>query len=197
MAELYYQGHGSFRLTAQDRTVIYVDPYAGDGYEKPADLILVTHQHGDHNQVELPARKEGCRIIDEKDALAGGYGDFRVGDVEVQAVEAYNKNHRKEECVGYVIRLDGISLYAAGDTSLTTDMREKLPGMKLDFALYPTDGIYNMGPEEAGRCAAMVGARHSIPIHTKPGALFDREQAERFRTAGRIILEAGESLSLE
>ena len=48
MAKLYYQGHGSFRLTSQNGTVLYVDPYAGDGYLLPADYILVTHEHGDH-----------------------------------------------------------------------------------------------------------------------------------------------------
>jgi hypothetical protein len=39
MPKLYYQGHGSYRLTADDGRIIYVDPFAGDGYEKPADLI--------------------------------------------------------------------------------------------------------------------------------------------------------------
>jgi hypothetical protein len=42
MAKLYYQGHGSCRVTADDGRVIYVDPYAGGGYDKPADIILVT-----------------------------------------------------------------------------------------------------------------------------------------------------------
>jgi L-ascorbate metabolism protein UlaG (beta-lactamase superfamily) len=51
MAKLFYQGHGSFRLTAADGQVVYVDPYAGEGYDLPADLILVSHQHGDHNQL--------------------------------------------------------------------------------------------------------------------------------------------------
>ena len=46
MPKLFYQGHGSFRLTANDGRVIYVDPYAGEGYDLPADIILVSHQHG-------------------------------------------------------------------------------------------------------------------------------------------------------
>ena len=58
MAKLYYQGHGSYRITAKDGRVIYIDPYAGDGYDLPADGILVTHQHHDHNKIELVTRKK-------------------------------------------------------------------------------------------------------------------------------------------
>jgi L-ascorbate metabolism protein UlaG (beta-lactamase superfamily) len=47
--KLLYQGHGSLRITAADGRVIFLDPYAGEGYDKPGDIILVTHQHDDHN----------------------------------------------------------------------------------------------------------------------------------------------------
>ena len=69
MATLLYQGHGSYRIVSSDKTVIYVDPFAGKGYELPADLILVTHQHSDHNQTGLPAKKEGIIIFSRQRAL--------------------------------------------------------------------------------------------------------------------------------
>ena len=53
MAKLLYQGHGSFRVSTAEGKVIYIDPYAGEGYDKPADILLVSHQHGDHNQTKL------------------------------------------------------------------------------------------------------------------------------------------------
>jgi L-ascorbate metabolism protein UlaG (beta-lactamase superfamily) len=91
MAKFYYQGHGSYRVTAGDGRVIYVDPYAGGGYDKPADIILVTHQHGDHNQVQLVTRKPDCRVITNKEALAGGrHNTFDLGGITVEAVEAKN-----------------------------------------------------------------------------------------------------------
>jgi len=46
MATLLYQGHGSFRISTVDGKVIYIDPFAGEGYDLPADLIMVSHQHG-------------------------------------------------------------------------------------------------------------------------------------------------------
>ena len=49
-SRILYQGHGSLRMTTGDGKVIYIDPYAGEGYDIPADLILVTH--GDQTDQE-------------------------------------------------------------------------------------------------------------------------------------------------
>ena len=82
MPKLLYQGHGSFRLTANDGRVIYVDPYKGKGYDTPADIILVTHQHRDHNQTKRCAQKPDCRIITNAEALEGGHhNEFDIGDI--------------------------------------------------------------------------------------------------------------------
>lgn len=197
MAKLYYQGHASLRLTAEDGAVIYIDPYAGDGYEPPADLILITHEHTDHNQSDIVPQKRHCPIIRPADALKNGvYQHFTVGNVQIEAVPAYNRNHDKNKCAGYVLSLDGIKLYAAGDTSTTDAMGTQLREMGLDYALLPIDGVYNMNAREAARCAELIGARHTIPIHMKPGALFDRRAAEKLRTPSLLIVEAGKEIAL-
>ncbi len=51
-AKLLYQGHASMRITTVEGKVIYVDPFAGEGYDVPADLILMTHGHYDHTQTD-------------------------------------------------------------------------------------------------------------------------------------------------
>ena len=197
MTRLLYQGHGSFRLTAKDGTVIYVDPYAGEGYDVPADIILVTHQHGDHNRVDLPARKENFVVITQTEALAGGtHQSLSVNDIGIESVQAYNKNHDPKNCVGYIITIDGIKVYAAGDTS-TTEQMTSFSEKELSYALLPCDSVYNMDLVEAAACAALIGAKHNIPIHMKPGALFDRERAERFIAPSRLIVGAGEEITLE
>ncbi|QHQ63545.1 MBL fold metallo-hydrolase [Anaerocolumna sedimenticola] len=197
MAEFYFQGHGSFRLTTDKGTVIYVDPYAGGGYNLAADIILVTHEHGDHNRIELAAKKEECTIITDQEALEGGiYHKFTIKDVEIESVPAYNRNHSRSECVGYILRFDSISFYASGDTSVTDFMADKIPAYQLDYAVLPIDGIYNMNPEEATKCAEIIGAKHVIPIHMKPGQLFDRLCAEQFKAANRLIVEAGTGIIL-
>jgi L-ascorbate metabolism protein UlaG (beta-lactamase superfamily) len=168
----------------------------GNGYDKPADIILVTHQHDDHNQIKLITRKPGCRIITNAEALKGGkYNTFTVGDITIEAVEAYNKNHDPAQCVGFIVTVDGIKIYFSGDTSKTKAM-ESFAKKKIDYALFPCDGIYNMDPEEAAECAKLIGARVNIPIHMKPGELFDRERAETFLAPNRLIVAAGEEITL-
>ena len=195
--KLYYQGHGSLRITAADGKIIYLDPYAGDGYDKPADIILVTHQHDDHNQIKLITQKPGCRIITNADALAGGkHNTFTVGDITIEAVEANNKNHDPKECVGYIVTVDGIKIYFSGDTSKTKAM-ESFAGKKIDYAFFPCDGFYNMDLPEAAECAKIIGARFNIPIHLKPGELFDRQRAEAFNGPNRLIVAAGEEIELK
>lgn len=55
MTTMLFQGHGSYRFTLDDSTVIYVDPYFGKEYELEADLVLVTHDHFDHDAVDQDA----------------------------------------------------------------------------------------------------------------------------------------------
>lgn len=196
MAKLLFQGHGSFRITTDEGVVIYVDPYVGSGYEMPADIILVTHQHGDHNQLQKPKRKSECVVIQNQDALQKGiYKSFDVKGVNIHAVPAYNSNHDRNQCVGYILTLDGIKIYAAGDTSATEEMKE-YSSRNIDYLLLPIDGVYNMGPAEASRCADLIGAKYAIPIHMIPGALFDAKKTESFTAKNRLIVKAGEEITL-
>ena len=197
MPKLLYQGHGSFRLTADNGAVVYIDPFIGEGYGLPADIILITHQHEDHNQAGLVTKKAGCALISNVEALAGGkHNTFSFHGMEIEAVEAgYNQGHTVEDSVGFIIAVDGLKLYFCGDTSKTPQM-ETFAARKLDYAFLCADGFYNMGLEEAAQCAKLIGARHNVPVHLKPGELFDREMAERFDGPNRLIVEAGEEIDL-
>jgi len=196
MPKLLYQGHGSYRLTADDGRVIYVDPYAGDGYDLPADLILVTHQHRDHNQIHLCERKSTCKVITNEEALAGKkHNNFDVDGISIEAVEAKNMMHNPKKCVGYIIILEGISIYASGDTSKTKQM-ETFADRKLDYAIFPGDGKFNMGLKEAAECATLVGAKHNIIVHLKPGKLFDRKKADEWDAPNKMIVEPGQEIAL-
>lgn len=197
MGSFYYQGHGSFRLSAENGSVVYIDPFSGDGYDLPADLILITHEHPDHNVIEKVPFHNGRRVIRAEHALVNGiYQSFECKGILVQAVPAYNQNHDRKRCVGYIVTIDGVKLYAAGDTSYIPEMHGILHEMKLDYAVLPTDGIYNMDAEEAQKCAEAIGALHSIPVHMKPGALYDEAVAEHFRPVGRLIICPGEEIEL-
>ena len=198
---LLFQGHGSVRIVTPEDKVIYIDPFAGDGYDLPADLILITHSHFDHIQTDLIGVKNpDCRIITEKEALAGGtHQNFDIGYVNVEAIEAgYNKNHSVTNCVGYVLDFpSGVKVYLSGDTSKTPQMANL---KDIDYAFFCCDGVYNMDTAEASECAKLVGAAHSIPYHmipADPQNNFEQTVAESFEADGRIILKPGDELKLE
>jgi L-ascorbate metabolism protein UlaG (beta-lactamase superfamily) len=194
--KLLYQGHASIRLRAENGTVIYVDPYAGTGYNLPADIILVTHGHSDHNVVNLVTQKGNCVIISYTDALVSGdYKTFEINGIIIEAVEAYNANHNRNSCVGYIITIDGIKLYHAGDTS-KTDQMATFAGKNLDYALLPCDGAYNMNIDEAIECAGIIGAKQTIPIHSAPGSLIDPQIGEKFNIENRLIIQPGSEIDL-
>ena len=196
MAKLLYQGHGSFRLTTGDGVVVFIDPYVGEGYDIPADIVLITHQHADHNNIGLITQKPGCTVISNEEALEGGkYNTFSVNGIDIEAVEARNKNHTPDECVGFILVTDGLKLYFSGDTSKTAQMSE-FAARKFDYAFLCCDGFYNMGLDEAAECAELIGAKHNTPVHMKPGELFDRALAEQFTGPNRLIVEAGEEIDL-
>ena len=201
-AKLLYMGHASIRITTAEGKVIYIDPFAGDGYEPAADLILVTHGHYDHTALDkVENRSADCEIITWEEALEGGqHQSFELPYAAVEAVEAgYNKNHNVSECVGYVITLsDGTKVYVSGDTSKTEQM-PSLADQNIDYAFFCCDGIYNMDLEEAAECAALVKAKHNIPYHmtaASSGSFFDRAKAEQFQADHLLVIGEGEEIEL-
>lgn len=200
-ATLLYQGHASLRIVTANGKVIYIDPYAGEGYDLPADLILITHAHFDHNGLDKIAEQSpDCLLFTQEEALAGGtHQTFSFDDVTIEAVEAgYNANHDVNSCVGYLLTFsNGATVYVSGDTSTTPQM-EELAERNIDFAFFCCDGIYNMDLEEAAACAEKVAARHSIPYHmiASNQGTFDQGRADAFQAEGKIILAPGDELSL-
>jgi len=195
MPKLLFQGHASFRLITDDGRVIFIDPYKGKGYDLSADIILVTHQHVDHNKIKRCTQKPSCRVITNAEALeGGGHNSFDVDGIFIQAVEAANKKHDPKECVGYIITLDGVSIYFSGDTSKTKQM-ETFAELGLDYAVLPGDGFFNMGLDEAAECAELIGARHNILNHLTPGSSYSKKGAA-WTAPNKVILEAGDEISL-
>jgi L-ascorbate metabolism protein UlaG (beta-lactamase superfamily) len=209
--KLLYQGRSSLRFTAKNGTVMYLDPYIGDGYDLPADIILITHEHYDHNDVtKIETQNPGCKIIRAADAIAddGTLRTFKEKGITIEAVEAENSLHTTKGpldpdnpwlvyAVGYIITIDGIKVYVSGDTDTTCQM-QTFAAKKLDYAFLVCDGQFNMGPAEAAECAKIIAAKHNIPYHTHPDGSFDIDIAKAFAAAApnSLILKPGREIIL-
>lgn len=196
---LTYCGHAGIKIVGKDGTVIYVDPsyYTGD-YSDPADYVFVTHKHDDHLPYYKVTYTENGQLFMSEDMLHDGiYEKKDFGNVVVEAVPAGgNPNHDVKYCVGYLITIDGLTFYHAGDTS-TLDTMSELAERNIDYAFYPIDGKYNMDAVEATAVAGIVGAKNNVPIHEFDDHQLDPSKprkSDNFTPEGKLVLEYGETI---
>ena len=191
---MVFIGHGTLMFTFKEK-VIYVDPvsrYADYTTMPKADLICITHEHGDHldpKAVEV-LRKEGTKILLSEpcaDRVMSGIvmknGDVQeVADIKIKAVPAYNLVHKRSDGSpfhpkgsgnGYIITFGDKNVYVAGDT-------ENVPEMKalehIDIAFLPMNLPYTMTPEMVADAAQAFKPGLLYPYHygnTDPNQLVD------------------------
>lgn len=181
--EITFIGHGTLMLSYQGK-IIHVDPWGqlADYSTLPkADLILITHDHGDHldsKTIDM-IRKADTQILYTGKCAAkvqGGEvmknGDSKtVGNFVVEAVPAYNLVHKTEagqafhpkgEGNGYVIIVGGKRIFIAGDTENTPEMKAL---QNIDVAFLPMNLPYTMTPEMVADAAKAFKPKILYPYH--------------------------------
>lgn len=194
---LTYYGHAFVKIKTVQGMVIYIDPFYVNAFTDSADVVLITHEHSDHNEIHRVRLKPGCQVIRAVNVISGTtYKTFTIGSVTVQGVPAYNQRHPKNSCVGYIVSFNGIKLYHAGDTGFIEEMRD-LASQHITYALLPMDGLYTMTPEEATLAAAAIQAVHDIPIHTMPPPdTYNDSIVARFTSPNKLIVRPGSTIAL-
>ncbi len=200
MAEnIFWLGHDSFRLKGEK--VVYVDPWKlASGAEK-ADVILVTHDHGDHfSKSDIAKISKPDTVVVAPPSVAGQLSSktlvAKPGDkidaagVTVEVVSAYNPTKRYHPksagYVGYIITLNGKRIYHAGDTDLIPEMTQ----IKADIALLPVSGTYVMTALEAAEAANTIKPALAIPMHYgDPDVVGTRSDAEEFKRLTKVPVE--------
>jgi len=178
-----FLGHGSLMLAFNGKN-IYVDPFSrvADYSKLPqADIILITHEHGYHLDLQALAsvRTERTAVVltqtcarQVKDGIMMQNGDVRtVEEVPVEAVPAYNLVHKRENGQpfhpkgvgnGYILTFGDKRVYVAGDTENTPEMK-KLEG--IDCAFLPMNLPYTMTPEMVADAAKAFQPNILYPYH--------------------------------
>ena len=176
--------------------VVWFDPFKVAEETHDADLICITHEHYDHLDPESIAkvRKPGT-VFAAPASMAGqlkkvvGDGDLRLmmpGDelemegISLKGLPSYNKlkpfHPKKKQWLGYLLAMDGIRYYVAGDT----DAVEELGKVSCDVAMVPIGGTYTMTAPEAAGLINRIRPSVAIPIHY--GSIVGKPaDADRFR----------------
>lgn len=170
--------------------VIYFDPYKLQiGDIEPADFIFSSHEHFDHCSPEdiskliksetvlitIPLCKEklGDLISKFKEIKYVKPGDvLSINGINIEAVPAYNIDKFRspgvpyhpptDGKVGFVLEIDGVRVYHAGDTDYIPEMKSL---KNIDVAFLPVSGTYVMTAEEAAEAAKAINPKLAVPMH--------------------------------
>ena len=198
LENITWLGHDAFKIAASK--LIYLDPFELAGELEPADVIFITHEHHDHCSPEDVAKiqredtvvvaAENCRGMLEGDVRYVKAGDtVAIGELSIEVIPAYNvgkKFHPREAGgVGYVLTVDGTTIYHAGDSDPIPEME----GLEVDIAMLPVSGVYVATADEAVEAANKIRPKLVIPMHY--GSIVgSRADAERFKElwSGEVVI---------
>jgi L-ascorbate metabolism protein UlaG (beta-lactamase superfamily) len=202
-------GHDGFIITSKEGTSVCLDPFQVKGDYKPVDVLISTHEHFDHCNVEdmqkvvnsdtevigIPMAEDNLSKLDCKKIHYVKPGEtLTLKSIRFEFVPAYNVNkfrspkvpfHPKEdEKIGVIIVMDSHRIYHAGDTDCIPEMADFRP----DIALIPVSGTYVMTAEEAIEAANILQPRLIIPMHF--GAIVgDSSMAEKLKQSVSMPVE--------
>lgn len=172
-------GNSAFKI--QDKEVVMaIDPFSDKiGLKMPkfqADIVLITHDHEDHNNPE--AIKGEPFLIDNP-------GEYEVKNVFIYGISGFHDNKEGVErgkITMYLLEIEGIKIAHLGDLgqhTLTTEQLELLEGT--DILLIPVGGNFTIDGAEAVEIISQIQPRIVIPMHYKiPGLNLKLEGVEKF-----------------
>ena len=187
MSEITWYGHSAFGITCGDAAVV-IDPFFHASPEglrpRKADLVLVTHDHGDHTGEAVAlcqatgaklgaivgtAAKLAAQGLPEGQVLNGiGFnmgGTLTHKGIAVTMTQAFHSSDSGSPA-GYIVRMpDGAVIYHAGDTCLFSSMSLWGQLYAIDVALLPVGGVFTMDGPQAAIACRLLRCRAAIPMH--------------------------------
>jgi L-ascorbate metabolism protein UlaG (beta-lactamase superfamily) len=212
-------GHSAVKIEGTQTS--YIDPYLSENPAASlspeqitdADIVVVTHDHSDHlGDAFSICKKTGATLVGifEIAVMAESEGitaeQMNIGGtVEVKGVKIHMVNalHScdKGDPAGVVIEMDDKTLYHAGDTALTYDMKLIADFFHPDLSFLPIGDRYTMGVNSAAKAVEFTQTKKVIPIHYGTFPLINADPEEFKKRVGDraevIILKPGESYDLQ
>lgn len=216
--QITWLGHSAVKI--KGTKTIYIDPFLSENPAasispeevSEADIVVVTHDHSDHLGDAFPiCKKTGATLaaIHEIAVMADSEGITSEGmniggTVEVDGVKInmVNALHScdKGDPAGVVVEMDNKTLYHAGDTALTYDMKLIADFFHPDLSFLPIGDRYTMGVHSASKAVEFTQTKKVIPIHYDTFPLVNADPEEFKKLVGDkaevIILKPGESYDL-
>ncbi len=213
MVDLKYIGHSAFEIKNGDNAVL-IDPLVSvnekyNWHEEPIKDILLTHAHGDHlgeaieiakeKDIEVTAVAELTYYIKEQGAKSkpiglGAWINYSWG--RAVFLPAFHSSSLPDGRYGgnaasILLDVDGVRIYHAGDTCLSSEMKTIKELYAPQIALLPIGGNYTMDVEHAAMAAKWLGVRTVIPMHygTYPEIQADLEKFTRLISMGNTACQ--------
>lgn len=177
--EISFLGHSCFRLKTKEMTVL-IDPFDPKevGLKFPAqkaDIVIVSHQHSDHNYVTGvvgPIVRDEVFVIDKP-------GEFEVGGVEVRMFNSYHDKKEGEERgrnLISVIRTEEIFLVHLGDLGHKLSEKRLADLGSVDVLMLPVGGSVTLDAKLASELVLQLEPAIVIPMHYKEEGLSEKYQ---------------------
>jgi len=194
--EITWLGQSCFKIQGKETTIV-IDPYDPKlGLKLPkklsADLLLVTHDHYDHNYI---------KGVSGDPYLINTPGEFEARGTLVTGIELYHDKTQGSErgkTTAYVIELDGIKICHLGDIgqNLSDEEVEKLGD--IDILMIPVGGVYTINAEEAAKIIGEIEPKIIIPMHYKIPCLVEPlESIEKFTEKVKAKTEKTDVLKIK
>lgn len=225
--KISYHGHSAVKIKTDSHTIL-IDPFITgnplsdlDPNTVEADVILLTHGHGDHvGDTIAIAKRTGAQVValnelavylSKKDINAhgmniGGAYEFDFG--RVKFTQAFHSSSVEEEDGtfvytgmpgGIILTIDGKTIYHLGDTALFSDLKMYGDMHDIDLAFIPIGDNFTMGPDDALIAAEWLKAKSVVPIHYNTFPVIEQDPeafVKQLKSSKGIAMKVGDEIEL-